>query len=175
MTTTDARIRLARPGDLDGMLDLYRHLNPDDPRPSPAAAEAAWAALLASELTSVFVAEAGGRPVSSCTLVIVPNLTRGARPYGLAENVVTHAAQRRRGLGRAVLQAALDAAWAADCYKGMLATGSREEATLRFYESAGFTRGGKTFFQARRDSLHRNDIWPSPPRFGHDGTDESCR
>ena len=173
MTTTDARIRLAGPGDLDGMLDLYRHLNPDDPRPSPAAAEAAWGALLASKLTSVFVAEATGRPVASCTLIIVPNLTRGARPYGLVENVVTHAAHRRRGLGQAVLKAALDAAWAANCYKVMLATGSREEATLRFYERAGFTRGGKTFFQARRDTLHGNGIWRPAPRIGHDGADDA--
>ncbi|MEO3474486.1 GNAT family N-acetyltransferase [Roseomonas sp. CAU 1739] len=146
----DAVIRLAVPRDLDGMLDLYGHLNPDDPRPSRSAADAAWGALLASGLTSVFIAEVARRPVSSCTLVIVPNLTRDARPYGLVENVVTHAAHRRRGLGQAVLAAALQAAWAADCYKVMLATGSRQEATLRFYESAGFERGGKTFFQARR-------------------------
>lgn len=143
-------IRRAGPADLDGMLELYGYLNPDDPRPSHGRAEAAWSALLASDLTSVFVAVAAGRPVSSCTLVIVPNLTRDARPYGLVENVVTHADHRRRGLGQAVLAAALDAAWAADCYKIMLATGSRQEATLRFYERAGFERGGKTFFEARR-------------------------
>jgi GNAT superfamily N-acetyltransferase len=66
------------------------------------------------------------------------------------ENVVTHAQHRQAGLGRAVLSAALDAAWQADCYKVMLASGSRREATLRFYEGAGFERGGKTFFQVRR-------------------------
>jgi hypothetical protein len=32
----------------------------------------------------------------------------------------------------------------------MLATGSRKRGTLQFYECAGFERGGKTFFQARR-------------------------
>lgn len=143
-------VRLARPEDLEGMLALYRHLNPDDPPPAPAAAEAAWTALLSSPWTSVFVVEAMGRPVASCTLVLVPNLTRGARPYGVIENVVTDAAYRRRGFGQAVLKAALDRAWARDCYKVMLATGSPQESTLRFYESAGFTRGGKTFFQARR-------------------------
>jgi hypothetical protein len=31
-----------------------------------------------------------------------------------------------------------------------LATGSRREETPRFYEGAGFERGGKTFFQVRR-------------------------
>ncbi len=146
----DAVIRPARPGDLSGVLDLYRHLNPDDPVLSPEDAEASWKALLGSGLTTVLVAEVTGRPVASCTLVIVPNLTRAGRPYALIENVVTHADHRRRGLGQRVLQAALEAAWAADCYKVMLATGARQEGTLRFYEQAGFERGGKTFFQMRR-------------------------
>ena len=48
------------------------------------------------------------------------------------------------------LSATLKAAWDANCYKVMLATGSPKPETLRFYESAGFERGGKTFFQARR-------------------------
>ncbi|MBU8537896.1 GNAT family N-acetyltransferase [Falsiroseomonas tokyonensis] len=145
-----AVIRPARAEDLPGMLELYRHLSPDNAPPAPAVAEAAWQALLQSGLTTVFVAAEAGRPVASCTLVVVPNLTRGGRPYAVIENVVTHADFRRRGLGHGVLRAALDAACAADCYKVMLASGSKQEATLRFYEAAGFTRGGKTFFEARR-------------------------
>ena len=80
----------------------------------------------------------------------MPNLSRGARPYGVIENVVTDAGHRRSGLGRAVLEAALDQAWAADCYKVLLATGSRRESTLRFYEGVGFTRDAKTYFEIRR-------------------------
>ena len=145
----DIWIRPAKPTELAGMLDLYRHLNPDDPVPGLAAAEAAWSGLCNSDLIKVIVAEVAGRLLSSCTLVIVPNLTRGARSYGLIENVVTHAGHRRTGLGRAVLSFALDAAWQAGCYKVMLATGSRREETLRFYEGAGFECAGKTFFEAR--------------------------
>jgi hypothetical protein len=78
----DVRIRPARPTEMAGMLDLYRHLNPDDPVPGSAAAEAAWSRLCNSEFVKVIVAEAKGRLISTCTLVIVPNLTRGARPYG---------------------------------------------------------------------------------------------
>jgi GNAT superfamily N-acetyltransferase len=128
---------------------VYRHLNPDDPAPDAAAAEAAWAALTRSDLIKVIVADAAGVLISTCTLVTIPNLTRGVRPYGLIENVVTHPDHRRTGLGRAVLSFALDAAWKAGCYKVMLATGSRREETLHFYEGAGFDRGGKTFFEAR--------------------------
>jgi GNAT superfamily N-acetyltransferase len=106
--------------------------------------------LLGSGLTTVIVADTGGLLVSSCTLAIIPNLSRGARPYGVIENVVTHADYRGAGLGRAILRAALDIAWQADCYKVTLATGSKQEATLRFYQGAGFERGGKTYFEVRR-------------------------
>ena len=105
--------------------------------------------MLDSGLVTVLVAEVGGCLASSCTLCIVPNLTHAARPFGVIENVVTHSDYRRRGLGHAVLAAALDTAWAADCYKVMLATGSQRPETLRFYERAGFKRG-RTAFQARR-------------------------
>ena len=98
---------------------------------------------------TVIVAQATERLVSSCTLAIVPNLTRGGRSYGVIENVVTHADYRRLGLGRRVLDHALDVAWQADCYKVLLATGSKRESTLRFYEEAGFHRGGKTYFEVR--------------------------
>jgi GNAT superfamily N-acetyltransferase len=145
-----AFIRPASRDDLIAVLDLYRHLHPNDPQLDTARAEVAWSALLGSGLTTVLVADIGGSLVSSCTLAIIPNLTRGARPYGVIENVVTHPDHRRTGLGRSVLAGALKAAWDADCYKVMLATGSRQPETLRFYEGAGFERGSKTFFQARR-------------------------
>ena len=143
-------IRPATSEDLAGVLALYRQLNPDDPVLDVAGAAPVWAAVLGSGLTTPFVAENEGRLVSSCTLAIVPNLSRGARPYGVIENVVTDEGHRRSGLGRAVLEAALDKAWAADCYKVLLATGSRRESTLRFYEGVGFTRDAKTYFEIRR-------------------------
>jgi len=105
--------------------------------------------MLGSGLVTLLGAEIGGCLASSCTVAIVPNLTHAARPFGIIENVVTRSDYRRQGLGHAVLAAALEVAWAADCYKVMLATGSQRPETLRFYESAGFTRG-KTAFQVRR-------------------------
>lgn len=143
-------IRPANSDDLPGVLALYRQLNPGDPILDPSSAKAVWTALLSCGLTTVFVVDIAGLLVSSCTLAIVPNLSRGARPYGVIENVVTDADHCRSGLGRAVLHAALDSAWRADCYKVLLATGSQRETTLRFYEKAGFKRGAKTYFEIRR-------------------------
>ena len=100
-------IRPATADDLSGVLALYRQLNPDDPALDVAGAAPTWAAVLGSGLTTPFVAEIDGRLVSSCTLAIVPNLSRGARPYAVIENVVTDEGHRRSGLGRAVLEARL--------------------------------------------------------------------
>jgi GNAT superfamily N-acetyltransferase len=147
---TEAIIRSAAQHDLPEMLNLYRHLHPHDPPPQTATAERVWSTLLASSFMTVIVAQAAERLVSSCTLAIVPNLSRGGRSYAVIENVVTRADYRRQGLGRRVLAHALDLAWQAGCYKVLLATASKQEATLRFYEGAGFHRGGKTYFEARR-------------------------
>jgi GNAT superfamily N-acetyltransferase len=95
------------------------------------------------------VAELDGRLVASCMLAIVPNLTRGARPYGLIENVVTCSNYRRRGLGTAVLRYAQEIAWTENCYKVMLLTGSKKESILCFYEKAGLKRDIKTGFIAK--------------------------
>jgi GNAT superfamily N-acetyltransferase len=81
-------------------------------------------------------------------LQVVPNLTRGARPYGLIENVVTRQDKRGQGYGSAVLKAALDLAWEKGCYKVMMLTGRKDAKVFGFYEKAGFKAGVKTGFVA---------------------------
>jgi GNAT superfamily N-acetyltransferase len=143
-------IRELQAGDLEMLLGLYTHLHErDDPPPSAAAAEAVWSEALANRRIKYFGGFEADLLVSSCTLTTIPNLTRACRPYGVIENVVTHAAHRGRGWGSAVLAHALAAAWRQDCYKVMLLTGRKDEATFRFYERAGFDRHGKQAFIAK--------------------------
>lgn len=132
------------------MLDLYRHLHADDPAlPITADTESLWQRILADPSQNYLIAEVEGRIVASCVLVVIANLTRGARPYGLIENVVTHPDYRKRGIGTQLLKAALALAWEQRCYKVMLLTGRKDEATLRFYQQAGFEGGVKTGFAAK--------------------------
>ena len=140
-------IRHAQEQDLPALLDLYDHLTGGDRRPDLTQAAPVFASILQNPLFTIFLA-IEDRPVATCMLAITPCLTNNARPFATIENVVTDAAHRQRGLGHAVLEAAVAAAWAADCYKVMLATGSTRPETLRFYETAGFSRG-KTAFQIR--------------------------
>ena len=132
--------------ELPDLLQLYKHLQPDDPDLDPAEVQALWADIMDDELMQIVVVEADGKIVASCVLTMIRNLTRGARPYALIENVVTHAAYRRRGLGKMALLQAIEHAKINRCYKVMLMTGSKREEVHRFYESCGFRKGEKTGF-----------------------------
>ncbi len=143
-------VRELQAQDLDALLELYRHLHERDlPLPARSRVEAVWAEALGNPRIRYFGGYEREALVSSCTITLVPNLTRACRPYGVIENVVTHPSSRGQGWGKRLLQEALSFAWAADCYKVMLLTGRKDDATLRFYEGAGFSRDGKTGFIAR--------------------------
>lgn len=143
-------IRELQAHELQSLLGLYVYLHErDDPLPPPAVVAAVWAEVIANPRIKYFGGFAAGALVSSCTLTVIPNLTRACRPYGVIENVVTHAEHRGQGWGKAVLAHALGEAWRQHCYKVMLLTGRKDEGTLRFYEQAGFDRHGKQAFVAK--------------------------
>jgi GNAT superfamily N-acetyltransferase len=141
------RVRKARRDELKKLLELYKYLNPEDPDISGQETKIRiWDEILSDPRQSILVLEEDGCLAASCTLVIVSNITRGARPYALIEKVVTHGDFRRRGYGTAVLKKAVEMAREKGCYKVMLLTGRKDEGVLSFYESAGFDRSKKTGF-----------------------------
>jgi GNAT superfamily N-acetyltransferase len=147
---TQSTLRAIRRHELPGLLALYRHLHPADPElPITPDLESHWERIYSDPSLHYLVADVDGTLASTCTLTIIPNLTRSARSYGLIENVVTHPEFRQRGLATALLQHALEIAWEQNCYKVMLLTGRKDEATLRFYQNAGFEAGVKTGFVAK--------------------------
>ncbi len=138
-------VRRVRSEELDALLALYKHLQrKDSPLPERSVIDALWETIMTDPRLRYFVGELDHKIISSCALAIIPNLTRGARPYALIENVVTDAEHRNHGFGTAVVHRALEEAWGENCYKVMLLTGSREDSTFRFYEKVGFQRGLKT-------------------------------
>lgn len=149
LPNTTISIRLITRDELPQLLSLYQHLNPvDAPLPDEDILYSMWNEILGDPRLFYIVADIAGKLVSTCNLAIIPNLTRGARPYGIIENVVTHTHYRKQGLGTQVLSYALNIAWQQKCYKVMLLTSSNREETVRFYEQAGFKRGVKTGFIA---------------------------
>lgn len=136
--------------DLGELLSLYGHLHvKDEPRPPRSEVESVWRSIHENDNLKYFGAFMDKTLVSSCAIALIPNLTRGCRPYGVIENVVTHADFRRRGYGRAVLEHALAWAWKKNCYKVMLLTSRKDKGTLAFYEKAGFDGKAKHAFLAK--------------------------
>lgn len=140
--------REARPDDLPAILRLYRQLHPADP--DPAGGPEVFQQILRSPGLHLFVLEVDDSVVATAYLNVIPNLTRGAGPYAVIENVVVDESLRGRGLGKDVMAGTLAAAWAAGCYKVMLLTGSRSPATHAFYRSCGLSGDEKTAYAARR-------------------------
>ena len=135
---------------LQNLLDLYTYLHPDEPvLQVNAEVQQIWDTILNNPDIYYIVAESDGKFVATCNITVIPNLTRGARPYGLIENVVTHPNYRKKGIGTQILKFALQIAWERDCYKVMLNSGRKDEDTLTFYDNAGFLRGVKTAFVAK--------------------------
>jgi GNAT superfamily N-acetyltransferase len=148
--TNNVIIRQAMKNDLDGLLDLYAHLSPNDaPLPPRAQVVKLWEEIIANPALTYFVAEQEGKLVSSCNLTIVPNLTRGARPFGVIENVITHPDFRRQGLAKRVLDRAVDTARQAGCYKVMLMSGAKRAQAHALYEKVGFKKDTKVGFDLR--------------------------
>lgn len=144
------RARLARDNDLEMILSLYRYLVPDDPvLQLDQRLLTLWNQIMMDPNHYYFVTEEDGVLVATGNMVVIRNLTRGARPYGLIENVVTHPDYRKKGYGTAILELAIQTARERNCYKIMLLTGRKDEATLKFYDNAGFNRGEKTGFIIR--------------------------
>src|SRR5262245_49282266 len=144
------KVRALGQPDLPALLDLYRHLNAqDEPLPKQQVVDAVWAESLANPRMRYIGGFEEDVLVSACIICVIPNLTRGCRPYALIENVVTAASHRRKGWGRAVLAEALALAWSQNCYKVMLLTGRKDEGVFDFYRSCGFSSDEKRAFVAR--------------------------
>lgn len=140
------QIRLAEKADLPMLLSLYTQFK-GAPLPTiDSRIQDIWEQILADKNHHVIVGVKDGTIVSSCVLLIVPNLTHYQRPYALIENVITDEAHRKKGYASAVLDYAKALAQQEHCYKMMLMTGSKLESTLAFYERAGFNRTDKTGF-----------------------------
>ena len=139
-------VREAQQSELGELLELYLDLHENSVPPIDERALSVWQKIMDDENHHIIVNIQGGRIVSSCVCVIIPNLTRGIRPYAFIENVVTRENHRGRGFATECLDFAREIAKRENCYKMMLLTGSKSESTLDFYKRAGYNCTDKTAF-----------------------------
>ncbi len=142
-------IRFATINDLPGILALYAQLNPDDPPIDAATAAGIWEAGESGDILRYVVAADSEIIVGTCNVAVIPNLTRAGRPYAVIENVITDRDRRGKGIGRAIVEKAVDFAKARGCYKVLLLSSAKRKEAHRFYEAIGFDGTSKKGFQIR--------------------------
>ena len=139
-------VRKIQQNELNQLLQLYTHLHETTVPEESEHLKQTWQTIMQDSNHHIIVKIVDGQIVSSCVCVIIPNLTRGVRPYAFIENVVTHKDYRGKGYAKECLNFAKEIATQMNCYKMMLLTGSKEDATLNFYKSAGYNSTDKTAF-----------------------------
>ena len=139
-------IREVREDDYRQLMELYCQLHEKSVPDFKDDTKALRSRLVNDKDYHLIVAEEDGRIVSTCTCIVVPNMTHGPRPYAFVENVVTDSKYRGRGLATACLDKAREIAVANNCYRLILMTGSKLDSTLDFYRRAGYNDNDKTAF-----------------------------
>lgn len=139
------QIRLAKECDFEGACVLYRQLGGQLAVLEGVDGDARWKELLNHPGSSVFVADDCDVLLGIVSLHLLPNMTNMGRPYAMIENVVTDNRHRGEGIGRQVMQAAIEYAWQHNAYKIMLLTGKGREdgGAVGFYERLGFSSDEK--------------------------------
>lgn len=132
--------------ELPELLELYLHLHETSVPQMTEHLKSTWENIVKDKNYHIIVKETDSKIVASCVCLIIPNLTRGVRPYALIENVVTHAEHRGHGYATECLDFAKEIAKRENCYKMMLLTSSKEESVLNFYKNAGYNCDDKTAF-----------------------------
>jgi ribosomal protein S18 acetylase RimI-like enzyme len=131
-------VRSARSEDLPELVSLLGQLHAEDAPPDMERLSATFAQMLATPARAVLVACVGEALVGTLDLEVVANLTHGGRPWAGIENVVVDAAYRRRGVGRALAEVAVELAREAGCYKLQLLSREDRQAAHALYEASGF-------------------------------------
>lgn len=93
----------------------------------------------------LFVAMVEGRIAGVYSLLILDKLAKRGVPSGIVEDVAVDPSAQRQGVGRAMMEHALNLCRQAGCYKMALSSNMERAKAHEFYESLGFERHGYSF------------------------------
>ncbi|UCB43564.1 MAG: GNAT family N-acetyltransferase [Dehalococcoidales bacterium] len=139
-----AIIRAATEKDIPRVLDLYRELvittSEIEQKRNLSLKEylQVYEQIKAMPDHELLVAEDEGEVIGSVVLLIVPNLSHGASPWAVVENIIVTQKHRRRGVGRQLMEYAITRAREAGCYEIQLSSNKRRRGAHRFYGGLGF-------------------------------------
>jgi len=137
-------IRLAKESDLSRILELYRELSiittEADQRLNTSRDNyrKVFAEISNNRRRELLVSEYEGEVVGTVALFIIPNLSHGATPYALVENLVVNHKYRRKGIGKKLMEYTIARAKQEGCHRIELVSDRRRKEAHRLYRSLGF-------------------------------------
>ncbi len=93
----------------------------------------------------VFVAEYEQQLVGTFALLIMENMAHQGTPSAVVEDVGVIPAMQGKGIGKVMMEYALNYAKEKGCYKMSLSSNLRRDKAHQFYESLGFQKHGFSF------------------------------
>ena len=136
-------VRTATEEDIPRTLELYRELvittSQAETHQSPSLDDyqRAFDDICVMPGHELLVVEEDGMVVGTMVLLIVPNLSHGGLPWALIENMVVDQQYRRQGIGRVMMEYAIDRAKETGCYKLQLLSNKKRPEAHQFYSSLG--------------------------------------
>ena len=144
MNAAALKIREAVEADLPSILALYSEVG-DAQVLSPDRATATFERMKTYPDYHVYVATLDGAIVGTFALLIMDNLAHLGAPSGMVEDVIVSAKRQGQGIGKQMVQFAMERCRERGCYKMALSSNLKREAAHRFYDSLGFERHGYSF------------------------------
>jgi ribosomal protein S18 acetylase RimI-like enzyme len=138
-------IREAYNPDLPAILDLYGTVLDKGDVLSLPEAETLFAKMQSYPNYKVFVAENEQNIVGTFALLIMDNLAHRGTPSGIVEDVAVKNELHGQGIGKTMMQFAMQKCQEAGCYKLVLSSNQKRVEAHAFYESLGFERHGFSF------------------------------
>ena len=145
MTMPVIEIRPAKHEDIDKILALMVDIETDDQVLDLPAAEAIFERMQSYPNYTIYVTVAEGKVIGTFSLLIMDNLAHLGAPSGIVEDVVVHSSWRGQGIGKQMMQFAMQQCQKAGCYKMALSSNLIREQAHRFYDQLGFQRHGYSF------------------------------
>ena len=145
MTMPAIEIRPATRNDLSAILALMVDIETDDQVLDLPAAEAIFERMQSYPNYIIYVTVAEGKVIGTFSLLIMDNLAHLGAPSGIVEDVVVHSSWRGQGIGKQMMQFAMQQCQKAGCYKMALSSNLRRDRAHKFYDQLGFQRHGYSF------------------------------
>jgi len=96
-----------------------------------------------------FLAKTNGKIIGSLYICIIINLTYNKKSIGYIENVIVDENYRKKGIGKKLMEMAIEYAKEKNCYKVVLQSGMKRTEAHKFYENIGFNGESKKAFELR--------------------------